>query len=764
MNYREFWEAGFQVFGLYGRGRDGKCQCGNPHCPEKSLFKHPRVSNWQHTPHWSDEQMETMEAMDQFATGYGCVLRGKLVVDVDARNGGIEGLKLLLEDYPDVAGSGLIVNTGSGGGSRHYFFLIPEGVSLVTKLEKYPGIDFKSGASFVVGPGSMHASGNRYEVAHGSPYDIDLAPTALIAALTVPEKHRADIGGQTVDVSHGDLADMLSFIPNDDVDYDQWIKIGMALHHASGGSAFDVWDKWSQMSKKYDDATMPYKWHSFGRSANPVTLGTLAHYAEQGGWVQPVTFTPEIEFDFTPYEEKDTLDIDIGGVDLLRPPGLAGQLASWIETRARRKREQLAAMAAITAMGNIFGLRYIDDLDRATTNLFVFNVAGSGTGKEAVQDAIREIMVICGMAEAVHGTIKSEQEVMRNLLRHQAAFFLIDEVGFLLQKIKSAQKRGGATYLEGIIGILMSAYSKADGSMILSGDAKDEVKAELRKELIKIEKQLEELGEKSYLINRKASIEYQLSTIGKGLSRPFLTLSGYTTPENFEELVDYQAAANGFIGRSILCIETDTAPESKDDWVKQPLSDALQMTLQQLAMGGSFDTTQNYDARVEFYGERIVIPTAPKAKEMLRKVRKLFDKMAYEHKTLSGLEALPNRGYEQVSKVSLILAVPEGVRTEEHVRWAYALIKRDIESKMRLVTGNDRAVDNPALALRAKVTQLLIGPDGETLGVIVNRLRKYKREDIEKCLSKMADAQMITVEEEEHKFNKKQIKRYKLNN
>jgi hypothetical protein len=149
---------------------------------------------------------------------------------------------------------------------------------------------------------------------------------------------------------------------------------------------------------------------------------------------------------------------------------------------------------------------------------------------------------------------------------------------------------------------------------------------------------------------------------------------------------------------------------------------------------------------------------------MLRKARKLFDKMAYEHKTLSGLEALPNRGYEQVSKVSLILAVPEGVRTEEHVRWAYALIKRDIESKMRLVTGNDRAVDNPALALRAKVTQLLIGPDGETLGVIVNRLRKYKREDIEKCLSKMAEANMITVEEEEHKFNKKQIKRYKLNN
>jgi hypothetical protein len=147
---------------------------------------------------------------------------------------------------------------------------------------------------------------------------------------------------------------------------------------------------------------------------------------------------------------------------------------------------------------------------------------------------------------------------------------------------------------------------------------------------------------------------------------------------------------------------------------------------------------------------------------MLRRARKLFDKMAYEHKTLSGLEALPNRGYEQVSKVSLILAIPEGVRTEEHVRWAYALVKRDIESKMHLVTGNERAVDNPAMALRSKVRQLLIGPDGETLGVIVNRLRKYKKDDIEKCLAKMEEANLITVEEDIHKFNKKPIKRYKI--
>ena len=145
MEYRIFWEAGFRVFGLYGRGKDGKCECGNPKCPEKSLFKHPRVANWQHTPHWSEEQLETLELMKHLRTGYGVALHEMVVVDVDARNGGLASLAKLLDVVPEIAGSGLIVNTGSGGGSKHYYFKAPPGVALVIKLADYPGLDFKSG-------------------------------------------------------------------------------------------------------------------------------------------------------------------------------------------------------------------------------------------------------------------------------------------------------------------------------------------------------------------------------------------------------------------------------------------------------------------------------------------------------------------------------------------------------------------------------------------------------------------------------------------
>lgn len=757
--HREFWEAGYRVFGLYGRGADGKCACGNPLCNEKALFKHPRVSNWQHTPHWSEEQFETMELMDQFKTGYGVVCRNLLVIDIDARNGGLQSWDRLVADHPEVSGAGLIVNTGSGGGSRHLYFRIPTEMSMVVKLKDYPGIDFKSGASFVVGPGSMHASGRLYEAVVGTPDDIDDAPEALLQKLKMPERHRAEIDGRTVDVSHDDLREILSHVTDFD-DYEVWIRVGMAIHHASDGTGFDIWDEWSARSAKYDAQETPKKWHSFGKSSNPVTLGTIVHYAEANGWQMPVTFVPTVEFDYVEPEAADQDEIPVGNVDLLRPPGLVGELAAWIEQQNRRPREHLSAFAALHAMGNIVGLRYTDDIDNASTNLFTFNVAGSSTGKEAVQDAMKEVHRICGVAPATHGTIKSEQEIVRNLIRHQAALYIADEVGALLTKIANAKKRGGAVYLDGVIAQLMSGYSKANGFMLLSGDQRDDLRNELLKELSRLEKRQEE--NPSMVVQKRIdSITHQLRTIDNGIERPFLSVAGYTTNVDFENLVDFEAATNGFIARSLICIELETAPATKENFTRAPMPERLRMALMQVSAAGTFDTMDG-QSRVEHYGPKVVIPTTPEGREMLRKVTKAFDRMAYEHKSRSGLEALALRGYEMVTKVSLILAVPEGVRTQEHVRWAYKLVRQNIETKMRLVTSNDRVKDDPQMALKSRIATLINRDDGETLGVLCNKMRAYKRDDIEATLQRMVRDGLAAVEETKHKYNKVVVKRYKL--
>ena len=97
MTHRDFWDNGYRVFGLHGF-KQKKCLCSHPDC--KSAGKHPLTSSWQHTPHWSSEQFEFMEEVNQFSSGYGVLVRGLLVIDVDARNGGVISYAQLENDFP----------------------------------------------------------------------------------------------------------------------------------------------------------------------------------------------------------------------------------------------------------------------------------------------------------------------------------------------------------------------------------------------------------------------------------------------------------------------------------------------------------------------------------------------------------------------------------------------------------------------------------------------------------------------------------------
>ena len=226
--------------------------------------------------------------------------------------------------------------------------------------------------------------------------------------------------------------------------------------------------------------------------------------------------------------------------------------------------------------------------------------------------------------------------------------------------------------------------------------------------------------------------------------------------------MDVEQATNGFVARALICVELETAPYTKKGFRPQEMPEGLRIALQQIAMGGHFDMTGGEWSRVEHYGPKVVIPTTPDGIAMLDRAVDEFDRMADEHKSITGLEALAMRGYEMVTKVSLILAVPEGVRTQEHVRWAYKLVRQNIDTKMRLVTSNDRATDDPVAAIRSKIANLINRDDGETLGVIVNKMRTFKKHDIEAVLQRMINQGTVEVEETRHKYNKVVVKRYKL--
>lgn len=785
-----FMDAGYRVFGLYGANDEGGCACGYEEC--KAVYKHPRTSNWQLTPEWSDEQLEGMEYMGHFNTGYGVLVRGLLVVDIDARNGGVESYARLVEDLGiELApNSGLTVQTGSGNGSMHIYYKAPEGVSLIQTHKKYKGIDFKS-SGFCVGPGSMHASGNRYLQIIGSPHEIGEAPHELITLLTRPDAYRADRDGELMDITDTDLRDMLSWI-SADCDRPTWISIGMALHHATQGAGFELWDSWSAPGKTYPGSgNLRNQWDRFGKAGNPVTLGTIFFHAEQAGWKPKQEEDPQFEEGswmaelaagnaVKPVEEVVEQIVDkenkirtvstrhpfhVDGVDLLRPPGFVGELCKWINAQSRFPRENLAVGAALQCVSNIAGLRYTDDMDGVTTNLFTMCVAGSATGKEAILQAMTDVHREAGIIKATVGSIKSEQEIIRNLIDHQAAFYCIDEFGILLKTITSSKE----AYHSGVIGAMMSAYSKANSYMPLNGDTKREVRKILITELNGIRKMLDENeGDEERLGRRQVQLERAIKSIDSGLERPFLSMMGFTTPVTFDSLVTYEQATNGFIGRSIIIQERDSNPRAKRNYKKTPMTDRMRLTLMGMYDGGSYDMEQH---RIEYYGPREEIPTTPEARDMLDQVGEWAWQKAEHHRDTTGLESIPRRAREMVSKLSLILAVPGRIRTAEHVRWAYAFIERDIRDKCSLAHSNrmeqiedgNTSEQQALLAMVAKLRARLSFDEWETVGSLRNRMARGKESLFMSCIEKMTMSGELIKEEYTAPHNNKVITRVRLN-
>lgn len=80
-----------------------------------------------------------------------------------------------------------------------------------------------------------------------------------------------------------DLLEVLNSIEPAELDYQQWLNVGMALDQE--GYSVEIWDAWSQRDPgRYHPGECQKKWNGFHGHGTPVTGGTIVQYArEQGG-------------------------------------------------------------------------------------------------------------------------------------------------------------------------------------------------------------------------------------------------------------------------------------------------------------------------------------------------------------------------------------------------------------------------------------------------------------------------------------------------
>lgn len=102
-----------------------------------------------------------------------------------------------------------------------------------------------------------------------------------------------------LNMSDDEVKGLLFAYPAEPLAYDDWLKVGQALHHQYLGSdvGFDLWVSWSALSSKHDARMMRKKYNSFGKwSGVRVTMASVCwHVKQQGGVVASVFDTLRAE-------------------------------------------------------------------------------------------------------------------------------------------------------------------------------------------------------------------------------------------------------------------------------------------------------------------------------------------------------------------------------------------------------------------------------------------------------------------------------------
>ena len=258
--------------------------------------KSPRDNDWRMKTYSSASITNAIESGNNL--GFRLSERD-IVVDMDPRNMEVtleEATKTLADDFGmDMAESPSVI-TGSGG--LHFYFTLPPtwvGIRFVNEMKEMPGVEFKGIGRQVVASGSRHPNGTEYLSGEGA--SLESIPDASVILLTALRKPEIDPSKVERDISPEQLEDMLAHLdPTDYASHDEWLKLAMSCHAATGGLGIEEFIAWSIQDEYYsdDEEVIRDRWESF--KGDGITAGTLFKELVDAGHGDLIRETPEMVF------------------------------------------------------------------------------------------------------------------------------------------------------------------------------------------------------------------------------------------------------------------------------------------------------------------------------------------------------------------------------------------------------------------------------------------------------------------------------------
>jgi len=368
------------------------------------------------------------------------------------------------------------------------------------------------------------------------------------------------------------------------------------------------------------------------------------------------------------------------------PPGLVGELATWINDTARKRQPMLALGASLAYVGALASKRYQAE-DTTRPNLYCIGVGVSGCGKEHARSQIKRLSKAANV-EALLGGEEVTSDAAIEMELHRASgrlFYMWDEIGHMFGAMKSHKASSSA---QKIIPMLMRMFTSSSSVY----------------------------GGKSYASKEDAR---------RSIDQPHLCLYGTTVPGRLFEGMDSSEMADGWLGR-VLVFESKTDPiqdlyAMRNDHIPESLINAVRaINEHEPNMSGFGDIA----ACTECSPTKLAF--TPAANDSRDRYNGLFHSMKQNSiSKKDGYEALWGRGLEIGTKLALIVSVGDGAVniTEVHVEYGCKLFLSCM--KEFIASAKGQVGDSDGERFRKKIFQVI--KDGKENGASMSEITRVSQ-------------------------------------
>ena len=268
------------------------------------------------------------------------------------------------------------------------------------------------------------------------------------------------------------------------------------------------WSDRELMHKVEDAATKPHERPRGWLLSDPTRVETIAQRAPTHRQ--------------TPEETPVTNDPGPVPEDLLRVPGLIGDVIDYNLATAPRPQPVLALAGALALQAVLSGRKVRDELGNHT-NLYIVSMAGSGLGKDHARKVNKRVLHASG-CDHFEGPedLASDAGLYSALELRPSLLIQLDEFGRFLRTIGSPRQ---SPHLYGVLSAMMKLYSSADG--VYHGKA------------------------------------YADASKNRSIDRPCLVLHGTTVYEHFYKALSGESFADGFIPRMLIFEAAERPPRNR---------------------------------------------------------------------------------------------------------------------------------------------------------------------------------------------------------